>query len=177
MGAPKPLPEGSLPKLQAALKRARTKSEFQRVLCLWLREGLGLNSRAVAKAVGWTQHTVLRVQAEYAKRGEAAVLGRPGRGGRRRELLNERQEKSVLHSVRAEYWQDGIINTRLVHEAVEKMAGHKVPASTVYRMLARHGWHKVPRVIVTKLRHDSGKSPSAADSTALPSDKPATSSS
>jgi len=173
MHVPKPFPEGSVPKLQAALKRARTKSEFQRVLCLWLREGLGLNSHQTAKAVGWTTHTVLRVQAEFAEGGEAAIFGRPGRGGRRREVLNERQEKSVLHSIRTEFWQDGIINTRLVHEAVEKMAGHKVPASTVYRMLARHGWHKVPRVIVTKLRSDPDKASSPADSAAPRSDEPA----
>jgi len=172
MRTPKPFPEGSLLKLQAALKHARTKSEFQRVLSLWLREGLGLNSRQIAKAVGWTPQTVLRVQAEYAERGEAAIFGSPGRGGRRREVLNARQEKSVLDSVRAEFWQDGVINTRLVHEAVEKMAGHQVPASTIYRMLARHGWHKIPRVIVTKLRHDSGNDPQGADSSALRSDKP-----
>jgi transposase len=126
------------------------------------------------KAVGWTQHTVLRVQAEYAERGEAALFARPGRGGRRREVLNERQEKSVLHSVRAACWQDGIIDTRLVHEAVEKMAGHKVPASTVYRMLARHGWHKVPRVIVTKLRHAPEPASQPAGSDAPRSGKPRT---
>ena len=30
-----------------------------------------------------------------------------------------------------------------IHEALEKRLGRSVPASTVYRMLARHGWRKV----------------------------------
>ncbi|AIA31836.1 helix-turn-helix domain-containing protein [Leptospirillum ferriphilum] len=30
-----------------------------------------------------------------------------------------------------------------IHAALEERVGHTVPKSTVYRLLARHGWRKV----------------------------------
>ena len=167
MSKPRPFPEGSLPKLQAALKRARTKGDFQRAQCLWLREALGLSCLDIAKAIGWKKDSVLRVQADYINRGEAALQPRPGRGGRRREVLSKHQEHAVLREVRDASWPDGVVDTRAVHEAVEKAAGHRVPASTVYRMLARHGWHKFPRAVIAK----SGIAPPSAQTPAPPQDR------
>ena len=44
MRPPRPFPEGSAERLEQALRQARSKAEFQRVQCVWLRAGLGLNA-------------------------------------------------------------------------------------------------------------------------------------
>jgi hypothetical protein len=49
------------------LKRAKTKAEFQRLQCVWLRASLGLSSQQAATAVGWHPCSVRRVQAHYLK--------------------------------------------------------------------------------------------------------------
>ena len=36
-----------------------------------------------------------------------------------------------------------------LHAALEDRAGHRVPKSTIYRLLARHGWRK----LATDTRH------------------------
>jgi len=52
MRPPRSLPEGSVERLERALRGARSKPEFQRVQCVWLRAALGLNANQVAQALG-----------------------------------------------------------------------------------------------------------------------------
>ncbi|HEY6290434.1 MAG TPA: hypothetical protein VI455_02590 [Terriglobia bacterium] len=139
MSLPKPFPEGSLEKLRAALKDARTKAEFQRVQCLWLRAALGLSGAQVATAIGWHPAAVARLQADYLRQGDAVLAG-AGRGGRRRENLTRRAEQELLRKLRAEAAPSEVISSAAVHVAYEKAVGHPVGSSTVLRMLHRHGW-------------------------------------
>jgi transposase len=37
----------------------------------------------------------------------------------------------------------GLLEVSRVQQAYEQAVGHAVPKSTVYRMLARHGWRKL----------------------------------
>jgi len=53
MRTPAPFPENSRELIGNSLKRAKTKSEFQRVQCLWLRITLGLAEEQIAEAIGW----------------------------------------------------------------------------------------------------------------------------
>ncbi len=53
MGALRPLPEGTVERLAPLLQETRSKAEYQRVPCVWLRATLGLSSRQIAEALGW----------------------------------------------------------------------------------------------------------------------------
>ena len=66
------------------------------------------------------------------------------------EVLSKHEEQRCYGRLPNRSWPEGVVDTRAVHEAVEKAAGRRVPASTIYRMLARHGWHKFPRAIIAK---------------------------
>jgi len=145
-----PFPDGSIVEIKAALNSARTVTQYQKALCVWLRAALGLNSKQVAKALGWTPASVRRVQARYLRLGEAAIKGL-GRGGRRHEILSIREERELLRRLREELWPTSLVETRVVREAYEKAAGRRVPPSTLYRMLARHGWCKIPVVMIPRL--------------------------
>ena len=61
MRTPNPLPEGAHESLAMGLKRAKTKGDFQRVQCLWLRASLGLSADQVATAIGWHPGSVRRL--------------------------------------------------------------------------------------------------------------------
>ena len=63
MRRPPPLPEGSRQKLYAALKSARTKGQYQKALCLWMRAALDMPSHQIALALGMNPTGVRKIQA------------------------------------------------------------------------------------------------------------------
>src|ERR1039458_2994561 len=97
MRPPRSLPEGSVERLEQALRGARSKAESQRVQCLWLRAALGLNANQVAQALGWRPTSVRRLQAQFLWRG-GSPLGGPERGGRRPQNLTREEEARLLQS-------------------------------------------------------------------------------
>ena len=56
-----------------ALKQAKSKAEFQRIQCLWLRASLGLNADQVAGSDWMTTHFGATAQAQYLKEGEPVL--------------------------------------------------------------------------------------------------------
>jgi len=142
MRPPRPIPEGSKGRLALLLKEARGKAEYQRVLCLWLRAALGMSAPEVALALGWNPGTVRVLQARFFKEGESILKG-VGQGGRRRQNLSLAQEGALLGVFLAEAARGGILQVSEVRARYQELVGHAVPKSTIYRLLARHGWRKV----------------------------------
>jgi transposase len=142
MRPPRPLTHGQQNELQECLKRAKTKDDFRRVLCMWLRSNLSLNAEQVARAIGWSVSRVKAVQGHYFREGVEAFFG-VGRGGRRNENLSRQQEDDLLAGFLERAKTGGVLVVGEVKEVYEKAVGHPVPKSTVYRMLDRHGWRKI----------------------------------
>ena len=142
MRTPKPLSNEVIERLAKDLKQAKTKAEFQAVQCLWLRVSLGLSADQVATAIGWHPSSVRKLQSLYLREGGTA-LKRTGRGGRRRQNLTLEEERNLLQEFLYQSELGGILEVSRVKAAYEQAVGHKVPKSTVYRMLARHGWRKI----------------------------------
>jgi transposase len=142
MRTPKPLSNEAIERLAKDLKQAKTKAEFQAVQCLWLRVSLGLSADQVATAIGWHPSSVRKLQSLYLREGSNA-LKRTGRGGRRRQNLTLEEEQNLLQKFLYQSELGGILEVSQVKAAYEQAAGHRVPKSTVYRMLARHGWRKI----------------------------------
>ena len=142
MRTPKPLSNEAIERLAKDLKRTKTKGEFQAVQCLWLRVSLGLSADQVATAIGWHPSSVRKQQSRYLREGVTA-LQRTGRGGRRRQNLTLEEEQNLLQEFLYQGESGGILEVSRVKAAYEQAVGRKVPKSTVYRMLARHGWRKI----------------------------------
>lgn len=138
----RPLPEGAKEDLGVLLKQAKNKSEFQRIQCLWLRASLNLGAAEVAMAIGWKPGSVRQLQARYFKEGAGALKG-VGRGGRRKSYLSLEEEERFIGGFRKRATEGGILEVSEIKKSFEEKIGRKVPKSTVYRMLARHGWRKV----------------------------------
>jgi len=145
MRPPQPLPDGAEGELTQLLQEVESKADYRRVLCLWLRAALGLPAAEVALALGWRVSSVYNLQSRYQHEGAEALLG-AGRGGRRRAWLSPEQEQRLLASFAALAGQGGIAEAGTIVRAYQQQVGHTVAASTIYRLLARHGWRKlVPR--------------------------------
>jgi transposase len=61
--------------------------------------------------------------------------------------------------VLAQSEKGGILEASRVKAAYEQVLGRKVPKSTIYRMLARHGWRKV----VPRPRHPKSDASAQAE--------------
>jgi transposase len=131
--------------LRRLLTEVTDKGDFQRVQCVWFRAVMGLNHKQVAPLIGWSESRVKQVWSNYFKHGEEVLIG-IGRGGRHRENLSVEEEKLFLKDFAATASSGEMLIVDQVHAAYERMIGHSVPKSTVYRMLDRQGWRKiVPR--------------------------------
>jgi transposase len=145
MRRPQALPDGTEEELTRLLQEAHTKADYQRVLCLWLRVALQLSAAEIARALDWRTSSVYNLHSRYLQEG-TPILFSAGRGGRHRAWLSTEQEKQLLTSFVATAGQGGMAEASRVRQAYEQQVGHTVAKSTVYRLLARHGWRKlVPR--------------------------------
>jgi transposase len=127
------------------LREAHTKADYRRVLCLWLRAALQLSAAEIARALDWRTSSVYNLHSRYLQEG-AGVLFSAGRGGRHHAGLSAEQEKRLLASFVVTAGQGEMTEASRLRQAYEQQVGHAVAKSTVYRLLARHGWRKlVPR--------------------------------
>ena len=148
MRKPLPLPNGSESLLKAKLKQAKTKSEYQRVLCVFLRATTDLNPERIAEMLSWNTGTVRRIQSEYIRKGDS-IFCISDRGGRHNQHLTIEQEDSFLAPFIEAAHAGGVIVATDIKKRYEELVGRKVPKSTIYRLLARHDW----RQIVPRPRH------------------------
>lgn len=138
----RPIPEEGKQRLSELLKEVKSKGEFQRVQCVWLRAALGLTAAQIALALGWRRGSVKQVHSRYLRHGEAALRG-PGRGGRRRAYLTVEEERRLLSRFVERAERGGMLVVSEIKAALEAEVGHRVDKTTVYRLLARHGWRKL----------------------------------
>jgi transposase len=142
MGALQSMPEGAAERLACLLNEARSKTEYQRVQCVWLRATLGWSSRQVAAALGWQASSVRRTQARYLRQGEEALRDQ-SQGGRHHAHFTAEEEQNLLAPFLEKAAQGEVIVAAPVPQAYEKKLGHPVHPSVVYRALHRQGWRKV----------------------------------
>ena len=136
-----PYPAGTAERMTVLMKQGSAKAPYQRVQCIWLTTQ-GQTAEQIAHTLGWHASSVRRVQRRFGTEGEAALLGRPA-GGRRHQYLTEAEEARLLEPFLAQAERGGVLVATAVKTAYEQAVGRRVPKSTVYRLLARHGWRKV----------------------------------
>lgn len=128
--------------LAERLKKAEGKPEFQRIQCVLLRATLGASAKDIAQVVGWTVGTVRVMHSQYAKEGDT-FFDVVRRGGRHRQNMTVAGEEAFLAPFFERAKAGGILVASEIKLAYEAALGKTVAESTVYRMLARHGWRKI----------------------------------
>jgi transposase len=133
--------EEQVKELELAIKQETRRMQQRRLQCVWLRVKHDMSTAAVAQATGFCVSQVWRIWSQYFRGSVAAI--RQSKGGRRNECLTAQEEAEFLETHLAQARQGWILTARAIKESYEKKVGHKVPDSTVCRMLKRHQWRRV----------------------------------
>ena len=106
-----------------------------------LRES-GMTQPSIAEAMGVSLSTVNRAHMAYDHGGLKALKLKPS-GGRKRENMTLAEEKALLARSAKAAGAGEMLNICDLKAAYEKAIGHETSNSTVYNLLARHGWRKL----------------------------------
>jgi transposase len=136
------LPPSAERKLARQLDQAATKTEYRRVLRVWLRASLGMPAAEIATALGCSVGTVHHLHSQYLREGDSA-LAVCARGGRHQERLTAAAEGKLLAPFASIAEQGEITEVSAVRTALEQQVGQAVAKSTVYRLRQRQGWRKL----------------------------------
>ena len=116
-------------------------AQRQRIQMVLLRES-GMTQPAIAEAMGVSLSTVNRAHMSYDAGGIKALKPKAN-GGRKRENMTIAEEKTLLARFAKAAGAGEMLNVHDLKAAYEKAIGHETSNSTVYNLLARHGWRKL----------------------------------
>ncbi len=128
---------------EEAVKSALGAREMREAQAVLLPALHGLSLAQTGRLIGRSRASVTRLRSRF-KRGLEQPEG-AGRqwGGRRRQNMSVEQERALLAPFFEQAKAGGILVAAPLKAAYEQALGRKVPNSTVYRLLARHGWRKI----------------------------------
>jgi transposase len=121
-------------------RTANNAHELRKAQAVLLPALFSLDLVATAIAIGRSKASVCRLQAEFRSECTSTHIAPQKRGGRRRQNISLEQETQLLEPFFQKMRQGKPLVVAEIRNAYETATGKKVPASTVYRMLARHGW-------------------------------------
>jgi transposase len=127
--------------LKTALRWKLPAVQRERIQMVLLRES-GMTQPSIAEAMGVSLSTVNRAHMAYDAGGIKALKPKPI-GGRQRENMTVAQEKALLARFAKAAGAGEMLNIHDLKAAYEKVIGHETSNSTVYNLLARHGWRKL----------------------------------
>lgn len=120
--------------------RATTVSEMQKALSVLLMAEAHLDAEKTAEILGISHRSVFRNRKTVRVQ---EGLSRSSWGGRRRAFLTVAEEEAFLAPWLQRAREGGVLTVPPIHAALVEKLGRPIPASTTYRLLARHGWRKV----------------------------------
>ena len=128
--------------LQAWVREARGRDEYQRRLAIWLTYLGPFPAHHVATLLGVSKQAVWLWVSQYNRRGPQG-LERAGRGGRRWAYLSWEEEVAFLASLQERAQKGQILTVRQIHRQLCQRAGKEVSLGYLYRLLHRHHWRKL----------------------------------
>jgi transposase len=133
--------KGQVRRLKTALRWKMPAVERQRIQMMLLRES-GMTQPLIAAAMGVSLSTVNRAHMAYDQGGLEALKPK-SIGGRKRENMTLEDEKALLARFAKAAGAGEMLNIHDLKAAYEKAIGHETSKSTIYNLLARHGWRKL----------------------------------
>lgn len=133
--------KGQVRRLRTALRGKIAALQRQRIQMVLLRES-GMTQPLIAAAMGVSLSTVNLAHMAYDHGGIGALKPKPS-GGRKRENMALEEEKALLARFAKAAGAGEMLNIHDLKAAYEKAIGRETSNSTVYNLLARHGWRKL----------------------------------
>jgi len=127
--------------LKTALRWKIPAAQRERIQMVLLRES-GMTQRAIGEVMGVSLSTVNRAHMAYDGGGINALKPKPI-GGRQRENITLSAEKALLTCFAKAAGAGEMLNIHNLKAIYEQAIGHPTSNSTVYNLIARHGWRKL----------------------------------
>jgi transposase len=124
-------------------KQAETARQLRTALSVLLPQTCGVTNATTGQVLGVGVATVVRMQKEIRDQIAGCRTQKGTWGGRRRRHMSMEEERRFIEPWIEKAETGGVLVVPPIHEALEQHLGFPVATSTVYRMLARHGWGKV----------------------------------
>ena len=126
------------------LKTARTADELRLAQSVLLPLELGLSIEQTARAIGRSNGSTCTMRTRFGK----VVTGQMSAPRSKRQLRNRAntdldRERQILDEVLPDAASGGVVVIPQIKPAIEAKLGKTLALSSVYRMLARHGWRKL----------------------------------
>src|SRR4029077_18297813 len=128
-------------RVKTALRWKGHPEQCQRIQMVLLRES-GMTQPVIAEAMGVSLSTVNRAHMAFDHGGLKGLRRKPS-GGRKRENMTLAEERALLTRFAKAAGAGELLNIHDLKVADEKAIGHETSKSTVYNLLARHGWRKL----------------------------------
>jgi hypothetical protein len=123
-----------------AVKDADNVHELRKAQSILLPALFSLDLVATGAAIGRSKASVCRLQTEFRTDVSGGQPGTKKRGGRRRQNMSLEKEIMFLEPFQQRARNGELIVVAEIRKAYEKAIEKRVPASTIYRLLARHDW-------------------------------------
>jgi transposase len=121
-------------------KSVSDKRVDKRLWAIQLR-GEGMKNPRIAEKLDTSAKVVSRWVSAYCKSGITALLG--GKFGGNRRNMSFESETQFLSEFETIASKGQIVEVGEIEKAYEKLVGHSIGGSQIYRVLHRHGWRKV----------------------------------
>ena len=143
MARPARVNDEMLQAAQGIVQEAKTAREIRTGLSVLIPRFCGVTNKKAADVLGIGVATVGRMQNEIRNQVSGKEITKGSWGGRRRETLSKEEETEFLAPWVEKAAAGGVLVVPPIQAALEERLGHPVARSTMYRILARHGWRKV----------------------------------
>lgn len=132
-----------LEQAKAAIAEAKTVDRLRAAQAVVLPLEFGLSLAQTAGAIGVSVRWASALRSRYPRIARGEETPGPPRGGRRRENLTVEAEAAFLAPFFESAKSGGVLVVGPIYLALEARLGRKVPLSSVYNLLHRHGWRKL----------------------------------
>jgi transposase len=143
MSRPRRIDEELVNKAQATLREAQTVEQLRMAQAVVLPALMNYTLEQTATVLGVGRATVSRLQRRFRIRQTVGDVPSRSWGGRRRALMSIEQERAFLAPWLEQAIRGEVLVVSPLRAALAQELGRPVSASVVYRLLERHGWHKV----------------------------------
>jgi winged helix-turn-helix protein len=136
--------EKELEAARERVRQAKTMEELRAAQAVLLPLELGLNMKQTALAIGRSVSATCALRTRYIQvLNGSRQAGRGNRGMRNHAKASLEREAEVLNEVLSEAATGGVVVIPPLKPLVEAKLGKSIALSTLYNMLARHGWRKL----------------------------------
>lgn len=124
------------------LSKAKTAEALRQAQSVVFPLMYGMSIAQTAEAMGVSPGWASQLRNRFM-RGKIVSEEKPSRGGRRRQNMRLEEEEKFLAPFLEKARTGGILVVSEIKEVMDRRLDRKVPLSSVYNLLHRHGWRKL----------------------------------